>query len=220
MNTIERELTKNEKRISLFALWATFAITELYAIVSGIAFSSRGSAVESGPFLSAMALLVIILGPFLVLSMVMINISTPKKYKPYSIVAVIFMSLCVAITSSNNYLLLMVNSHPALFNEAFQSFFLPCKWPTPIFIFDNFTWDWFFGISMLFLAPAFGGRKLMNIIRYVLILSGILCILGLFLLSISPGTGVLIGILGWGAVGPIAFLLLAKAFEKIPAKDQ
>jgi hypothetical protein len=129
------------------------------------------------------------------------------------------MAICVAITSCNNYFLLMVNSHQELFSEILRSFFLPCKWPIPIFVLDNFTWDWFFGISMLFAAPIFRGNKLMNIIRCVLTLSGILCILGLFLLFISPQIGILIGILGWGAVGPIAFLLLAKAFEKIPVQD-
>ena len=218
-NFPKKTLTQKEKNISLFSFWATFAITELYAIISGIAYSSQGSAVESGLFLSLMSLIVIILGPFLILSMIMINFSTPKKYLPYGITAAIFMAICVAITSGNNYLLLMVNHYPELFNGIFQSFFLPCKWPTPIFIFDNFTWDWFFGISILFVTPMFNGDKLTKIIRYAFILSGILCILGFFLIFVSSQIGILVGTLGWGAISPIAFLLLAKKFEKIPVQD-
>jgi len=39
--------------------------------------------------------------------------------------------------------------------------------------------------------------------------------LGLLLTFFAPQIGIYTGIMGWGAVGPIAFLLLAKGFEKI-----
>lgn len=219
ISTIENALTRSEKRLCLFSFWTTFVLTQIYGIVSGIAYSSKGSPVESGIFLSIMAFLVVLMGPLLILSMVMINISVIKKNRPFSITAVIFMIMCITITSCTNFLLLLVNSHQDLFNNFIKSLFLPCKWPTLIFIFDSFTWDWFFGLSMLFVAPVFRGNMLMNIIRYILILSGILCILGLLLIFISPEIGILVGILGWGAVGPIAFLLLAKAYENIPVQD-
>lgn len=216
---IGNAITRSEKNLCLFSFWITFALTQIYGIVSGIAFSSTGAPVESGVFLSIMAFLVVLMGPFLVLSMTMIHICTMKEYKPYSIAALIFMAICIAITSCNNFLLLFINSHQEIFSNFLKSFFLPCKWPTVIFIFDNFTWDWFFGISMLLISPVFKGNTFMNIVRRAMMLSGVLCILGLLLTFITPKIGILIGILGWGAVGPIAFLLLAKAFEKIPVKD-
>lgn len=214
-STMNNTFTNNEKKLSLISFWITFALTQIYGIVSGIALSSSGTPVESGIFLSIMALLVVLMGPFLIFSMIMLHKYSIQKYKPFSMAALIFMTMCVTITTCNNFLLLFVNSNQDLFDSFIKSLFLPCKWPVFIFVLDNFTWDWFFGISMILIAPVLKGNRLMNITRYVVLLSGILCLLGLLLTFFAPQIGIYTGIIGWGAVGPIAFLLMAKAFEKI-----
>ena len=65
---------------------------------------------------------------------------------------------------------------------------------------------------MLLAAPIFGGNTLKAALRLVMILSGALCLTGLVWLAVSPAQAIVIGILGWGAAGPIVFLLLAKVF--------
>jgi hypothetical protein len=125
------------------------------------------------------------------------------------------MIACVTITSCINFLLLLVSSQPDLFSESWHALFLPCKWPTPAFVLDNFVWDWFFGISMLLTAPVFGGNTLKTALRLVMMLSGVLCLAGLVWLAVSPAQSVFIGILGWGAAGPIVFVLLANVFTRV-----
>jgi hypothetical protein len=115
-------------------------------------------------------------------------------------------------------MLLFVSGQPELFSESWRALFLPTKWPAPAFIMDNFVWDWFFGISMLLAAPAFGGDTLRNALRALMILSGALCLAGLAWLAVSPAQAIIIGMLGWGAAGPIAFLLLAKVFGRVQAE--
>jgi hypothetical protein len=114
-------------------------------------------------------------------------------------------------------LLLLVSSQPNLFSESWRALFLPCRWPVPAFALDNFVWDWFFGISMLLAAPIFGGSTLKAALRLVMIASGALCLAGLAWLAVSPAQAIIIGILGWGAAGPFAFLLLAKMFGSVQA---
>jgi hypothetical protein len=193
----------------------TFAVTEVYAVVSGLAYASQGAAVESGPFLSIMALLVVVMGPFLVLSMIAVHHYASPDKKTYSLAALAFMIACVAVTSCVNFLLLVVSSQPGLFSESWRALFLPCKWPAPAFVLDNFVWDWFFGLSMLLAATVFGGNTLNNALRLVMILSGALCRAGLAWFAVSPSQAIFIGILGWGAAGPIVFLLLAKMFGSV-----
>jgi hypothetical protein len=205
------------RALGTFAAWMAFAVTEVYAIVSGIAYARQGAPVESGPFLSIMALLVVIMGPFLVLSMVAVHSYAAPKYKTYALAALAFMIACIAVTSCINFLLLLVSARPELFSESWRSLFLPCKWPVPAFVLDNFVWDWFFGISMLLAAPVFGGDTLKNALRLLMIVSGVLCLAGLAWLAVSPEQAVIIGILGWGAAGAIVFLLLAKVFGRVPA---
>ena len=209
--------TRQARTLGVFAAWTAFVVTEIYAVVSGLAYVSGGAAVESGPFLSVMALLVVVMGPFLVLSMVAVHAYASPGHKPYSLAALAFMALCVGLTSCINFLLLVTNSRPDLFTEGWRSVFLPCKWPTPAFILDNFVWDWFFGIAMLLGAFVFGGDRLSTALRVVMIVSGVLCLLGLAWLAVSPAQGILIGILGWGAAGVVAFLLLAKVFGRAQA---
>jgi hypothetical protein len=50
-----------------------------------------------------------------------------------------------------------------------------------------------------------------------MLLSGALCLAGLLWLAVSPAQAILVGILGWGAAGPIVFLLLANTFGRVQA---
>jgi len=212
--------TAQARTLGIVAAWMTFAVSEVYAVVAGLAYVSQGAAVESGPFLSIMALLVVVMGPFLVLSMVAVHTyATPSK-KPYSLAALAFMIACVAITSCINFSLLVVSSQPNLFSESWRSLFLPCKWPAPAFVLDNFVWDWFFGISMLLAAPIFSGNTLKTALRFVMIVSGALCLAGLVWLAVSPAQAIIVGILGWGAAGPIVFLLLANMFGRVQVETR
>jgi hypothetical protein len=212
--------TAQAKTLGILAAWMTFILSEVYAVASGIAYASQGAPVESGPFISIMALLVVLMGPFLVLSMVAVHAYASPNNKPYGLAALAFMIACVAVTSCINFLLLLVSSQPNLFSESWRALFLPCKWPAPAFILDNFVWDWFFGISMLLAAPIFGGNTLKIALRLVMILSGTLCLAGLAWLAVSPAQAILVGILGWGAAGPIVFLLLAKMFGGVNAETR
>jgi hypothetical protein len=216
----DSSFTAQARTLGIAAAWITFAVTEVYAVVSGLAYASQGAAVESGPFLSIMALLVVVMGPFLVLSMVAVHAYASPNHKPYSLAALAFMIACVAITSCGNFLLLMVSSQPNLFSESWRALFLPCKWPAPAFVLDNFVWDWFFGIAMLLAAPIFGGNTLKTALRLVMILSGVLCLAGLVWLAVSPAQAIIVGILGWGAAGPIAFLLLANMFTRVKVETR
>jgi hypothetical protein len=206
--------TPQARKLGIAAAWMGFAVSEVYAVVSGVAYAQQGSAVESGPFLSMMALLVVLMGPFLVLTMVAVHAYAAPDYKPYSLASLAFMLACVAVTSCINFMLLMVSTQPDLFSESWRALFLPCKWPAPAFVLDNFVWDWFFGISMLLAAPIFFGNRLKTALRLVMILGGALCLAGLAWLAVSPEQAILIGILGWGAAGPIVFLLLANVFGR------
>ena len=102
--------TAQARTLGIVAAWITFVVTEVYAVVSGLAYASQGKAVESGPFLSIMALLVVVMGPFLVLSMVVVHAYASPNNKTYSLTALAFMIACVSVTSCINFSLLMLSS--------------------------------------------------------------------------------------------------------------
>jgi hypothetical protein len=98
--------------------------------------------------------------------------------------------------------------------------YITSEWPPLPQVLDFFAWDWFFALSMLFAAPVFGGGRLQNAVRALMLLTGVLCLLGLALLPFSPSLATIIGTLGWGVAGPIVSLLLANLFTRIqPESD-
>lgn len=210
----ELTFTAQARTLGIVAAWMTFVLSEIYAVVSGIAYVSQGSPVESGPFISIMALMIVVMGPFLVLTMVAVHAYASPNYKPYSLAALAFMISCVTVTSCINFFLLLVSSQPDLFSELWRALFLPCKWPAPAFILDNFVWDWFFGISTAGCADLWR-NKLKTALRLVMILAGVLCLGGgLSGLRSRPRKPSLSASSVGGAAGPFVFLLLAKMFGK------
>jgi hypothetical protein len=208
--------TTRDRTLGMVGAWTAFALNGAYAICSGLGFLSAKSpaAPISDPFLSIMSLLVVLMAPFLVLTMVAVHAYAAPEHKSYSLAALGFMVLVAGITSIVNFTLFFVARQPE--QEAFPwvMSYLPSGWPPLPFALDYFTWDWFFALSMLFAAPVFWGRTLEKGVRILMILSAVLCILGLVLLPISPTQGAVVGTLGWGVAGPIVCMLLANIFTR------
>ena len=205
-----------DRRLGRIAAWAAFILSEAYAIASGLGFLSLKSPSDaiSDPYLSIMALLIVLMMPFLVVTMVVILAYAPPDLKSYARAALVFMILLAGTTSTVNFGLL-VSSHQAIAESSpWLLLFLPFKWPALAYALDVFAWDWFFGLSMLFAAPVFRDGRLERLVRLLMIGSGLLSLVGLIWLLVSPFQATIIGILGWGVAGPIVFLLIAMVFGR------
>jgi hypothetical protein len=83
------------------------------------------------------------------------------------------------------------------------------KWPSVVYALDILAWDWFYAISLLFLAPIFKGDGLNRLIKILLIVSGVLCLAGLMGIPLDNMQVRNIGIIGYGVIAPFIFLLMA-----------
>jgi hypothetical protein len=82
---------------------------------------------------------------------------------------------------------------------------------------DILAWDLFFALSMLIAAPVFKGDGLETAVRYLMIASGVLSLIGVPLAIMHVGYWLSvrnIGIVGYAVVAPIVFLLLAIVFGR------
>jgi hypothetical protein len=197
--------------------WTTFIVNEAYAITSGLGYLSVKNPTDtiSDPYLSIMSALIVVMVPFLVLTMVAVQAYAAPEHKSYSRAALAFMVMLGVLTSSVNFALFVAARQPALAQSLGSMAYVTTGWPPLLQIMDTFAWDWFFALSMLIAAPVFRGGRLQNATRAVMVISGVICILGLVWLPFSPSTANWIGIVGWGVAGPIAFLLLANLFTRI-----
>ena len=214
--------TSRDRVLGMVAAWTAFVVNEAYAVTSGLGYlSARAPAAQiSDPYLSIMCLLIVLMSPFLVLTMVAVHRYTAAENKTYGLAALAFMILLAGMTSSVNFALFAVARQPAPAASLWVLSFIPSGWPPLPQALDFFAWDWFFGLSMLLAAPVFRGGRLANAVRVLMLITGALCILGFVWLLVSPAQAAIIGTLGWGVAGPIVFLLLANFFTRLkPAAD-
>ncbi len=216
--TFQRSGFRSRDRVmGMLGAWTAFVVNEAYAVTSGLGYLSvkYPSDPISDPYLSIMSLLIVLMAPFLVITMVAVHTYAAAGHKPYSLAALAFMVLLAGLTSSVNFALFAVARQPTPIPALWVSSFVSSGWPPLPQALDFFAWDWFFGLSMLLAAPVFRGGRLENAVRWLMLLTGVLCILGLALLPFSTPLATTIGILGWGVAGPIVFLLLANLFTRI-----
>jgi hypothetical protein len=85
------------------------------------------------------------------------------------------------------------------------------EWPSMLYAVDVVAWDLLLGLSLLFGAAVFTGHRY-RAVRWGLLLSAVLCLVGL----VGPATGVMawrgLGILGYVVVFPVTCVGLSRAF--------
>jgi hypothetical protein len=87
-------------------------------------------------------------------------------------------------------------------------------WPSMLYAVDVVAWDLMLGLSLLFAAFVFTGRRHRGI-RWGLLASAALCLVGL----VGPATGVLawrgLGIVGYVVVFPVTCIALGRAISPV-----
>ena len=115
------------------------------------------------------------------------------------------------ITSSVHFVILTVSRQ---LEANSVSWLLSFKWPSVAYTLDILAWDWFFALSMLFAAPVFGVGRLEQTVRILMIVSGVLSLAGLIGVPLANMQIRNIGIIGYGVVAPVVFLLLGIVFGR------
>jgi hypothetical protein len=92
--------------------------------------------------------------------------------------------------------------------------FFAFTWPSVFYALDILAWDIFFALAMLFAAPVFTGGRLETWIRRLMTASGILSLAGLIGVPLADMQVRLIGVVGYAALPPLIFLLVALLFRR------
>jgi hypothetical protein len=211
-----KDFTAQHRAIGRFAAWAAFLVGQAYAVAALLGFLSLESPQDAigDPFLSVMALLIVVLAPFMIATMIAVHAYAPTQFKVYSLTALAFMILAAAITSSVNFAILVASSQVEAPAPPWLSMFLPYKWPAMAYSLDILAWDWFFALSMLLAAVVFGRGRLEKVVRILMIVSGVLSLAGLMGVPLAGTQALGIGILGYGVAAPVVFALLAILFGR------
>lgn len=210
------DFTPQHRAIGRAAALAVFFLGVVYAVTTFLGFLSLKSPQDpiGDPYFSIMELLIVIMAPLMVVAMVAVHAYAPPDAKAYSFMALIFMIILAGITSCVHFVILTVSHQIEATGLPWVPLFLSFKWPSVVYALDILAWDWFFALSLLFAAPVFKVGRLEVTVRILMIVSGFLSLAGLIGVPLADMQVRNIGIIGYGMVAPVVFLLLGIVFGR------
>ncbi len=196
-------------------MWSAWALAALYAVYIATLFAGGvavGVPVE--PYLAAAEILTAISGLLQVALIAAIHQSAPAEARISSLMALVWMAVMAGLTMTVHVVQLTAGRQidPAAMPD-FRYVF-GWEWPSLLYAMELAAWHLFFGLSLLFAAPAFRGGGLEAAVRVGLIVAGALCLVGL----VGPAVGDLnwrmIGVVGYGLLFPVVCVLLGLSFQR------
>jgi hypothetical protein len=217
--------TTQHRTLGRAAAWAVFSLSVVYVVplVLGILSLKSPQDPIGDPYFSIMELLIILTAPLMVVSMVAVHTYARPEVKAYSFTALAFMILLAGITCSVHFVILTVRRQIEATGLPWVPLFLSFTWPSVAYTLDILAWDFFFALSMLFAAPVFKGGRLETAVRFLMIVSGVVCLAGLIGVPLANMGVRNIGIAGYAVVAPVAFLLLGIVFgrtQQVPGETR
>jgi hypothetical protein len=173
-----------------------------------------------------MEILIFLMVPFLIVSMISVHAYASQDVKAYSFTALVFMIVMGVLTSSIHFTVLTVSRQIEAAGFTWAPLFFSFNWPSVAYTADILAWDWFFALSILFAVPVFKGTGLERTLRYFMIVSGVLSLVGLLgvplaIMNVEYWLTVRnIGIVGYALVAPVAFLLMGMVFSRSEREPQ
>ena len=174
--------TAQHRALGRVASWAVFFLVVVYAVVLILGFLSLKSPQDQigDPYFTLMELLIILMMPFMVISMIAVHEYATPDAKAYSFTALAFMIVMAVITSGLHFVILTVSRQIEAAGFTLAPLFFSFEWPSVAYALDILAWDWFFALSILFAVPVFKDSGIEKTLRYFMIGTGILSLIGLF----------------------------------------
>jgi hypothetical protein len=190
------------------------AINVAYAGVMVAGFVSLGNLTDPlpDPYLGVAEVLILVMAPVMVVLMAAVHACAPVGLRLFSLVAFGWMLVAACLTMTVHVVELVVARRVQPDTVPGFTRLFDFEWPSMLYAVDVVAWDLLLGLSLLFAAFAFTGRRY-RAVRWGLAVSAVLCLVGL----VGPATDVMawraIGIVGYVVAFPITCLALSRAFS-------
>jgi hypothetical protein len=208
--------SRSERLVGRWSAWFVVVISAAYAAVMAAGFGSLGNLTDplADPYLAVAELLILLMAPVMVVLMAAVHACAPVRLRMFGMIAFGWMLVAACLTMTVHVVELVVARRidPGAI-PGFARLF-DFAWPSMLYAVDVVAWDLLLGLSLLFAAFVFTERRYQGV-RWGLLASAALCLLGL----VGPATGVLawrgIGIFGYVVVFPATCVALARAFSPV-----
>lgn len=195
-------------------------ISVAYAAIMVAGFASLGNLSDplSDPYLAVAEVLILAMAPVMVVLMAAGHACAPPHLRMFSLIAFGWMLVAACLTMTVHVVQLTMVRH--IEPESVPGFarLFDFTWPSMLYAVDVVAWDLMLGLALIFAAAVFIGPHY-RAARGWLLVSGVLCLVGL----VGPAIDVMAwrggGILGYVVAFPIACVALSRAFADAPAHE-
>jgi hypothetical protein len=205
---------RSERLAGRWSAWFVVAISVAYAAIMVAGFWSLGNLSDPlpDPYLAVAELLILLMAPVMVVLMASVHACAPVHLRMFSMIAFGWMLVAACLTMTVHVVELVVARRVDPGTVPGFARLFDFAWPSMLYAVDVVAWDLLLGLSLLFAAFVFTGRRYRGI-RWGLLASAGLCLVGL----VGPATGVLawrgIGIVGYVVVFPVTCVALGRALS-------
>jgi hypothetical protein len=216
---VDRGFTPQHRLAGRVAALGVFVLGVLYASVTAIGLLSLDSPDDpiGDPWFTIMELLIIVIAPLMLVAMVAVHGYASPGSKIYAAIAAVFMALMAGITSCLHFVILTTGGAIEDTSPELAPLLISFEWPSVVYALDILAWDWFFALSMLSAALVFNAGGLEKALRILMLVSGVLSLAGLIGVPLADMQYRNIGIIGYGVVAPVAFLIMGIVFGRAPS---
>ncbi len=195
-----------------------WTLAALYVVYIATLFAGGVAAgVPVEPYLAAAEILTALSGVLQVALFAAIYRCAPAEARLSVLMALVWMAVMAALTMTVHGVQLTVGRQIDAAAMPDYRFIFGWTWPSLLYAVELAAWHLFFGLSLLFAAPAFRGGGAAAAARSGLIVAGVLCLAGL----VGPATGNLnwrmIGVAGYGLFFPLSCVAIGFVFSRAAA---
>ena len=196
--------------LAVIASWAVFVLGVLYAVITAIGLLRLPDPDSpiAAPYFQLMELLILLMAPLMVISFAGLKVHCGSDHAVGCTAALGFMIAMASLTSAVHGAILFLGPDAAQSMPLLFSF----RWPSLVYVLDILAWDWFYALAMLLAATVF--RRRWPALHRLMLASSVLSLAGLA--GVVEGNMMIrnIGIIGYGVLGPVVFLLLGVWFRR------
>lgn len=213
--------TATSRNLGRWACYLAFLLSLAYVPAMLAGFSANGGfdhPVED-PYLAVMELLILPLAICLVVVFAAVHLFAPPSRQILGISSLALLTVMAGITCSVHIVALTVGHQTDRTTLPGYDRLFSWTWPSVIFALDIVAWDFFLGIALILAAFVFRGAGLPALVRRGLLLSGVLCLVGLIGAPLGNMSLRNVGIAGYAVVLPVVLLVLARLFTITPVRE-
>ena len=221
-NNSSRPWTPADRRIGLWSALAVLFLAIAYIATGAIGLTSRGGIsldyLPPEPYVTICRSLMVAVMMAMIVLFASIHAFAPVDRKTYSLTALAFLIVLVALSSSVNFVMIVVRQDSEMLR-------IPA-WPlsghvsSMLLVLDLLAWGPFAGLALLFASAVFRGDRLQVSIRALLAVGGILCVADVLCPALGRQGLCWLGVIGYDFIFPLSSVLLAMLFRRpVPFPD-